>query len=141
MIGETLIKKYEGCKLTAYLCPMKVWTIGYGNTSYEDGSKIKEGDAITQDRAEELLSNYLEKNVYPVFDKLPKLNNSQKEAICSLVYNWNMAGFLNSNLFIAIKANNYSEIIKQWDYGFKNNLLGLFKRRTEELYFFFKDIE
>ena len=52
--GAELIKFFEGCKLTAYQCPAKIWTIGYGNTQYENGKSVKKGDVITQERANEL---------------------------------------------------------------------------------------
>ena len=42
-----LIKKYEGCKLTAYKCPAGVWTIGWGSTIYPSGQPVKSGDKIT----------------------------------------------------------------------------------------------
>ena len=39
--GINLIKKYEGCRLTAYKCPAGVWTIGYGHTkNVKCGMKI-----------------------------------------------------------------------------------------------------
>jgi lysozyme len=47
-------KPFEGCKLEAYLCPAKKWTIGWGNTFFEDGTPVKRGDKITQLRAETL---------------------------------------------------------------------------------------
>ena len=46
-----LIKDSEGCKLKAYKCPADKWTIGFGNTFYEDGDKVKEGDTITKEEA------------------------------------------------------------------------------------------
>ncbi len=58
--GADLIKSFEGCKLKAYQCSAKKWTIGYGNTFFEDGTPVKIGDAITQDKAEkmfELIAN------------------------------------------------------------------------------------
>lgn len=39
--GITLIKKYEGCRLTAYKCPANVWTIGYGHTGSEVHAGLK----------------------------------------------------------------------------------------------------
>ncbi len=136
-----LIKKYEGLRLQAYKCPVGVWTIGYGNTSYPDGRKVQEGDIITADYAEALLNDYCIREVYPVFGKIPfPLTNRQKEAIASLVYNWNAAGFLKSNLYRAICARDWAAVCREWDYGFKNGLLGLFKRRTEELCYFFWDV-
>ena len=50
--GTTIIRKFEGLKLQAYLCPANVWTIGYGSTFYENGSKVQPGDKITIERAD-----------------------------------------------------------------------------------------
>lgn len=136
-----LIQKYEGCKLQAYKCPMGIWTIGWGNTKYSDGTPVKEGDIITQEFADALLRDYLIKNVYPVWSKIPyDMSARQKEAIASLCYNVGVPAFLKSKLYTAICKKDYAEICRQWDFGFKNNLKGIFKRRTEELYLFMKDI-
>ena len=56
--GIDLIKKFEGCKLTAYKCPAGVWTIGYGHTK-----GVKKGQKITKEEAEELLKQDLQKFV------------------------------------------------------------------------------
>lgn len=32
--GLVLIERFEGFRGTAYQCPAKVWTIGYGHTSH-----------------------------------------------------------------------------------------------------------
>ena len=52
--GIDLMHDFEGCRLEAYLCPASVPTIGYGSTYYEDGRPVKLGDAITQERADQL---------------------------------------------------------------------------------------
>ena len=49
--GINLIKKWESCRLTAYVCPAGVLTIGYGHT----GKDVKKGMTITKKKAEELL--------------------------------------------------------------------------------------
>ena len=49
--GLNIIKKYEGCRLTAYKCPAGVYTIGYGHTK-----GVKKGDTITQQQADLLLA-------------------------------------------------------------------------------------
>ena len=41
--GLRLIKNFEGCKLTAYICPAGKYTIGYGHTA-----GVKQGMTITQ---------------------------------------------------------------------------------------------
>ena len=81
--GIELIKKYEGCKLNAYLCPANVWTIGYGHTK-----NVKEGDKITQEMAEQLLVNDLQQfenavNAYC----LRALTQNQFDALVSFVFN------------------------------------------------------
>lgn len=116
-------------------------TIGWGNTEYPDGSPIKANDIITQSYADALLLDYVIKNVYPVFKKIQyDLTLDQRRAIASLVYNVGTTSFLRSKLYKAICAKDYAEVCRQWDFGFKQNLKGLFKRRTEELYLFIKDI-
>ena len=54
--GIALIKRFEGCRLTAYKCSAGVWTIGYGHTS-----GVHSGQAITQAQADALLRQDLEK--------------------------------------------------------------------------------
>ena len=49
--GIALIKKFEGCELEAYKCAAGVWTIGYGSTK-----GVNEGDTITQEEADKLLT-------------------------------------------------------------------------------------
>ena len=48
--GINLIKKYEGLRLEAYLCPAGVWTIGYGHTA-----GVRKGMRVTAEQAEEYL--------------------------------------------------------------------------------------
>lgn len=139
----TLITKWEGCRLTAYKCSAGIDTIGYGNTTYPDGSKVKPGDVITQTYAEALLKDYVERNICPLFTKIPyKLTTGQQAAIASLVYNVGASAFLNSKLYTAICERDLKEICRQWDWFTAGGkvLKGLVKRRVEELYFFVRDL-
>jgi len=56
-VAIELIKKYEGCRLSAYRCPAGIWTIGYGHTL-----GVRSGDTITKDQAEEYLIKWAEEN-------------------------------------------------------------------------------
>ena len=58
-----LIRKYEGCRLTAYKCPAGVWTIGYGTTVYPNGQPVREGDKISRAEAEAFLTMYIKQNI------------------------------------------------------------------------------
>lgn len=130
--GINLIKKYEGCKLKAYLCPAKVWTIGYGNTYYENGVKVKSGDIITQQRAEELLLTLLPK-YEDIVNKNIKRILKQNEFDALVSFCWNCGS--SNTLFSLI--NKSSNDVKDWwmtHYitGGGKVLPGLVKRRKEE---------
>ena len=53
--GKSLIKKFEGCKLEAYLCAAGVPTIAWGRTK-----DVKMGDTCTQEEADAWLDEELE---------------------------------------------------------------------------------
>lgn len=84
--GLDLIKKYEGCRLTAYKCPAGVLTIGYGHT---DGVKV--GDTITQVQADLYLQsdvgNY--ENLVNEYNRNYnyKFNRNQFSALVSFAFN------------------------------------------------------
>lgn len=137
-----IIKDYEGFSEIAYKCPAGIWTYGYGSTTRPDGSPVKEGDTITKETALALLTDYLIKNVYPVFTKIPyNLTNGQKQAIASLCYNIGTSAFTKSKLFKAICNKDVEGIFKNWDWikGGGVVLKGLAKRRSHEMYLFLRD--
>lgn len=137
---DRLIRKYEGCKLVSYKCPAGIWTIGWGTTYYPDGKSVKEGEEISQEMADALLTDYLIKNIYPVFKKIPyELTKDQKAAIASLCYNVGVPSFLRSKCFTAVCNKDFAGIFENWDWGHKQ-LKGLAKRRAEELFYFLKDL-
>src|SRR6218665_3234104 len=95
--GLALVKAHEGLKLKAYKCSAGVWTIGYGTTIYENGEKVKEGDVITKERAELLLTLDLERRWFAIRHHFAKvrLNQNQIDAVLSFTYNLGI-GNLNS---------------------------------------------
>jgi len=135
----SLIKKWEGCKLTSYKCSAGVWTIGFGNTFYEDNTKVKEGDKISQDRAEKLLLNLLPKFENIVNKKISvHLEQNQFDALVS--YTWNTGG--SSTLFNLINNKATDIEIRNWfetKYITANGKLinGLVNRRKEECNLYF----
>jgi lysozyme len=88
VVGVALIKHFEGLRLSAYLCPASVATIGYGNTFYSNGSKVKIGDVITQQQADELLLLTL-KSFESIVSKRVKvpLTQNQFDALVSHAFN------------------------------------------------------
>ena len=73
--GLEIIKKHEGCRLTAYKDPIGIPTIGYGHTA---GVKI--GQAITQAQADA----YLKQDLWTAEKAVDKYGNT---------YNWNQCQF------------------------------------------------
>ena len=143
---DLLIKQYEGCKLTAYPDPAtggEPYTVGYGSTLKPDGSKFKLGEEITQATADALLTDYLIKNIVPVFKKIPyQLTMNQKRAVASLCYNIGVPAFLKSKCYKAMCEKNWLEMVNNWDWYKANGkaMNGLIKRRLHEAYLYCSDI-
>lgn len=128
--GLALLKSFEGCKLVAYLCPAKVWTIGYGHTG-----GVKEGDKITQARAEELLRADLAVFEACVAKACPKATQNEFDALVCFTYNVGTAAFLKSTLLKKVTSGLTHEVVDQfmkWTTGGGKVLPGLVKRRMAE---------
>lgn len=86
--GIKLLHEFESCRLKAYKCPAGIWTIGWGNTFYENGKPVKEGDVITQERADALFLVILSRFEKDVLSLLKtKVNENQFSALVSFAYN------------------------------------------------------
>ena len=98
--GLELIKDFEGFSSTAYLCPAKKVTIGWGNTFYEDGTKVKLGDQISKTDALKLLEVVANRDFADkIFPSIKvKVTQSQFDAMVSLAYNIGAGAFLKSTL-------------------------------------------
>ena len=134
-VGLDLIKKYEGCHLTAYQCPSGVWTIGYGHTA-----GVKEGMKITQQQAEEFLKQDLERYEQYVRDNVSySLTQNQFDALVSFTFNCGIG-----NLRTLIKDRTLEQIadaILLYNKGGGKTLPGLVKRRQEEQALFLSGME
>ena len=87
-----LVKKFEGCRLTAYRDEVGVWTIGYGITNSDKsitGTTIKRGLKISKETAEKWLEESLNKQYLPLVLKYDEYNWNQNEldALVSFAYN------------------------------------------------------
>lgn len=131
-----MIKKWEGCRLTAYKCPSGVWTIGYGHTS-----GVGEGDTITQEQAERYLVSDVHRfeNYVNRYDPYYDFTQSQFDALVSFTFNCG-----NGNLIKLVSGG--SKPIKQVAedmllYINSNGkpLKGLENRRRDEYALFNKD--
>lgn len=141
--GSDLIKSFEGCKLKAYQCSAKKWTIGYGNTFFEDGTPVKIGDAITQDKAEkmfELIANEFAGKV----EKLVTSNVTPNQfgSLVSFAYNCGVVNLQKSTLLKKVNVNPNDPTIRaefmKWNRANSIVLPGLTRRREAEANLYFQ---
>jgi len=94
--GIDLIKRFEGCKLTAYWDKWgKVWTIGYGWTI-----GVKKGDRWTQAKAEQMLIEGVKPYAKAVSVAIghSATSTGQFDAMTSFCYNVGPANFRKSSV-------------------------------------------
>lgn len=139
-----LLHSFEGLKLNAYLCPARVWTIGYGNTRYENGQPVRQGDVITRQRANELFANIVNREFVPAVSRMVKvpLNDNQFGALVSFAYNIGTGALGRSTLLRMINANPNNPAIRaeflKWNRAGGRVLNGLTRRREAESNLYFK---
>ena len=132
--GIALIKRFEGCRLTAYKCSAGVWTIGYGHTS-----GVHSGQAITQAQADALLRQDLEKferyvNSTAYVPITAQLNDNQFAALVSFAFNCGQG-----NLKRLCAGRNTAQIaaaMPQYCKAAGRKLPGLVQRRAAEVALF-----
>jgi len=135
--GIDLIKKHEGCKLTSYLCPSKIPTIGFGNTYYLNGTKVELGQTITQDQADKLLLSTLSKFEKDVWSGIKQsLTQPMFDALVSFTYNVGFGNLKSSTLLKKVNKNINDPTIKdeflKWNKSRGRALKGLTNRRMDE---------
>ena len=140
--GLAIIKKHEGLRLSSYLCPAGVPTIGYGNTRYPDGRKVVLGEKLSSEKeATQLLLASLESFEAAVNRHLPNLNQCQFDALVSFTYNVGTGAFIKSTLLKKAKVNASDPSIvdefQKWVRGGGKVLPGLVTRRREEANLYF----
>lgn len=130
-LGLALIRRFEGCRVKAYQCPAKVWTIGYGHTK-----TAKPGMQISLAEANHLLQQDVEifEQAVSKLVKVP-INQNQFDALVSFTFNVGTNAFANSTLLAALNRKNYSVAADQflrWSKVGNTTLKGLLDRRIEE---------
>ena len=135
--GLELIKDFEGFSSTSYLDVVNIPTIGWGNTFYEDGRKVKLGEQISKTDALKLLEVVANRDfadkIFPAIKV--KVTQSQFDAMVSLAYNIGVGAFLKSTLLKKVNANDFtgaSEEFLRWNKAGGKEVLGLTKRRERE---------
>ena len=129
--GLNLIKQWEGLRLEAYLCPAKVWTIGYGHTATaKKGMSISEAEAVNLLRGDLARFQRCVENAVTV-----PLNDNQFAALVSFCFNVGEGAFRGSTLLKKLNAGNYDAVsseLARWNKVGKSVSAGLTNRRAAE---------
>lgn len=135
--GYKLIQQFEGLKLKAYQDSVGIWTIGYGNITYLDGTKVKKGDEITREQADLMFKSTANKFALEVAKLINVcLTQNQFNALVSLAYNIGLGAFKGSTLLKKVNNNPNDKSIAneflKWKYAGGKVIQGLLNRRIKE---------
>jgi lysozyme len=138
--GLELIKHFEGLFLTAYLCPAKVWTIGYGHTGkrHNDGTVFK-GLKISRTKAGELLAEDMGQKYVPDVRRLVNVPLTQAQFDALVSFHFNTGALGKSTLRRKLNAGDYAGAAAEfdkWTRGGGRVLPGLVRRRKAERHLF-----
>jgi len=136
-LGIDMMHQFEGCKLHAYQCPAKVWTIGFGNTYFADKTPVKQGDKVTQEEANELFETVMNNFSDGVRKCLTKeVSENQFSALVCFAYNVGIGNLQKSTLLKKLNVNPNDETIAaefaKWNKAGGKVLAGLSRRRKAE---------
>ena len=127
----TLIRKFEGLYLTAYLCPAGVVTVGYGTT----GKDVRLGMKVTKEWAESRMKDDCSFFINGVKKLCPEAHDMQVCALASFAYNLGLNALKNSTLrrkFNEGDVDGARREILRWNKAGGKVLRGLTKRRMYE---------
>lgn len=133
--GLKLIKEFEGLRLTAYVCPAGVLTIGYGST----GSHVMPGKSITRAQADALLLKNLARFEAGVSELITKpLTQGQFDALVSFAFNLGCGALEESTLRRRLNGGEepntvIAQELPKWVKAGGATLPGLVRRRAAEV--------
>lgn len=141
-LGLAILKSFESCRLKAYWDDKgHVWTVGFGDT----GSDVVEGLEITQEDAEQRLSDRLQREFIPGVEKLLEvdLSKDQKSALVDFAYNEGLHKLAGSTLLKHVNAGNTDEAsdFEAWHFAGGVSMKGLLERRKAEAALFVGDLD
>jgi lysozyme len=129
--GLSLIKGFEGLRLTAYRDPVGILTIGFGHTR-----GVKAGQTITMNQASAFLLDDLADSEHAVTSCVTvPITQQQFDALVSFAFNVGAGALRRSTLLKLLNQEDYDGAAKQfgrWTHAGAVQLAGLVKRRTAE---------
>jgi lysozyme len=132
--GIALIKRFEGCRLTAYPDPGTggdPWTIGWGAT----GKGIRKGTIWTQQQADARLENDLTRYAAEVAKALQNAPTTQAQFDALVSFHYNTGAIGKATLTRLHKAGDFAGAraeFGRWVHAAGRVLPGLVKRRSAE---------
>jgi lysozyme len=137
--GLDLIRHFEGLFLHAYLCPARVWTIGYGHTglTHKDGT-VKRGREVTEQEALKLLAHDMGKFEKRV-NALVTVPLTQHEFDALVSFDFNTGALHKSTLLKKLNQGDKPGAEREfarWNRGGGRVLAGLVRRRKAERFLF-----
>ena len=133
--GISLIKKFEGCELSAYKDAVGIPTIAYGRIK-----NVGMGDSCTKEQAEDWLSEEMPEYEGYINNQVNvDLTQNQFDALCSWVYNLGPTNLKNSTLLKVLNKEEYEDVpaqIIRWNKAGGKTLEGLTRRREAEALLF-----
>lgn len=137
-VGVDLVKHFESYSSAPYLCPAGVWTIGWGTTRYPNGRRVTAHDKpCSRKDAEYWLHHELNKAERVVTDYCTaELNEYQRAALISFVYNLGAGAFIASTLRRRLNTGEFDDVpyqLSRWNKAGGRILRGLIRRRKAEI--------
>jgi len=145
-----LIRRWEGCRLTAYLCSAGYQTIGYGHVIRENGRMLTTRDPLSGmslgsiEDAERLLRRDLPRYTGVVDRAAPGLLPHQSAALTSFVFNLGPGAFRSSTLLRKVLAEDWEAVpgqFRRWVFAGGRKLRGLVLRREAEARMFMGQVQ
>lgn len=146
--GLNLIKKFEGFRSKPYLCPARIWTVGYGHVLYPEqiGLKLDErltyplkpedNRIFTSEEIDGLLIDELGKYERGVVRLCPgSLTQNQFDALVSFSYNVGLGALQRSTIRSAFNRGDLdiaADAFLKYNKAGGKELKGLTRRRQAE---------
>lgn len=147
-IGLALIKRFEGFRSKPYLCPARIWTIGYGHVLYPEQLRLKldarliyplesvDNRVFTKEEIDGLLVGELGKYERGVERLCPgSLTQGQFDALVSFAFNVGVGCLQRSTIRQAFNRGDYelaADTLLRYNKAGGKELAGLTRRRHAE---------
>lgn len=137
-VSVEFIAQFEGCELSAYKCPVGVWTIGYGHTK-----DVRAGDKCSEDQAKAWLADDIREtqSLLAHYVNLP-VSKNEFVALVSLAFNVGVGALTKSKLLRKLNSGDRDGAAEEFlDFDLANGkrVAGLTRRRQAEHDLFLTD--